>query len=283
MAKVDQLMENKFILELIKKDIEELKLLVDSILEKENPEQLLIDISKAKAKTLLQEFDLLKASEINTFEETQPVKETVTSRIEEVEEKKNEEIIEKESVVLEEIIEDKTTDILIEEKQEHERKVEIIEEELKIEPKEEEAAVEKEIKIEETPQVIKENEVKIEEKLEDTSASVVEETAPEKKVLGEQFIKEPSLNDRLSETKIESKIKAQPIKDLKAAIGLNDRFMYTRELFNNKQELFLSTVEAIDKAEGLNAAIEYLDKNFTWPKNDVSLKFIELIKRRFEN
>jgi hypothetical protein len=105
----------------------------------------------------------------------------------------------------------------------------------------------------------------------------------EKKVLGEQFTKEPSLNDKLASTNLhELKIKAQPILSIKGSIGLNDKFLFTRELFGNDISRFESTIEHLDRSTTILEAIEYLENNFQWTKSDTSLKFMNLVKRRFE-
>jgi hypothetical protein len=118
------------------------------------------------------------------------------------------------------------------------------------------------------------------------SSQIIETTKPptEKKVFGEQFSKEPSLNDRLAaNTYHESKIKGKPITSLKGAIGLNDRFLYIRELFASNNELFDKTVDFIDRSDSLVVALEFLEKNFQWTKSEASLKFMDLVKRKFYN
>ncbi len=106
----------------------------------------------------------------------------------------------------------------------------------------------------------------------------------DKKVFGEKFSKEPSLNDKLSSgTAYESKIKGKPVTNLKGSIGLNDRFLYTRELFGNDSARYDEAIEKLDQFSNLLEAIEYLEKNFVWVKNNTSLKFMDLVKRRFEN
>ena len=80
---------------------------------------------------------------------------------------------------------------------------------------------------------------------------------------------------------IEKKIGELPVRSLDKAIGLNDKFQFIRELFNNDSELFTRTVEDLDKLNNIKEAATYLNKNFKWKKNEFSLKFIQLIKRRF--
>jgi hypothetical protein len=106
----------------------------------------------------------------------------------------------------------------------------------------------------------------------------------DKKILAETFTKEPSLNEKLAAAKPhEARIKAKPITNLRSAIGINDRFLFQRELFDNDPGKFDQTVQHLDASGGLSEAIEYLESNYQWNKTETSLKFIELIKRRFQN
>lgn len=104
----------------------------------------------------------------------------------------------------------------------------------------------------------------------------------EKLVVGESFQKERSLNDVMSETKSgESKLTNGPITSLRAAIGLNDRFFFIREIFENNTEKYNMIIDKLDKLETIQQAVEYLKANLSLQKNDTSLKFVDLLKRRF--
>jgi hypothetical protein len=104
----------------------------------------------------------------------------------------------------------------------------------------------------------------------------------EKAVIGETFQKERSLNDAIGEQKsTESVLTNGPISSLRAAIGLNDRFLFIREIFNNNTEKYNTVIENLDKLETIQQAVEYLKANLSLQKNDTSMKFVELLKRRF--
>lgn len=156
-----------------------------------------------------------------------------------------------------------------------------------------EETIEPEIDFEEkTEEIIEEKNTEPEEitekkeqpKIEKETVEIQSENEPvDKKIIGEQFTNEPSLNDRLVRGKQqESKIKGKPVTSLKTAIGLNDKFLYIRELFENNSEKFSNAIDALDKSEGLIKAVEYMEQNFKWSKNETSLKFMELVKKRFE-
>ena len=80
---------------------------------------------------------------------------------------------------------------------------------------------------------------------------------------------------------ISRKLQEKPIKDLFTAIGLNDKFLYIRELFNNDSDSYTRTIEAINRLNGFNEAVKYIDSSFKWDfeKHEVQ-KFLELVRRR---
>ncbi len=114
---------------------------------------------------------------------------------------------------------------------------------------------------------------------------VVQEQNDVKKTVAEFFVHEKSVNETIASEKktVDHKLAISPLSKLEAAIGLNDRFQFIRELFNNDAGLFNQTVKQIDQMPDINAAVTYLNSNFKWRKNETSLKFAQLVKRRFSN
>lgn len=109
-----------------------------------------------------------------------------------------------------------------------------------------------------------------------------ENPVQEKILVGHSFQKERSLNDVMSENKSgESKLTNGPITSLRAAIGLNDRFLFIREIFGNNTEKYNLVIDKLDKLETIQQAVEYLKANLSLEKNETSLKFVDLLKRRF--
>jgi hypothetical protein len=77
-------------------------------------------------------------------------------------------------------------------------------------------------------------------------------------------------------------IKMQAVDDIMVAIGLNDRFLFIRELFNNDPGLLKSTINELNKKSSWEDAIAYLDENFDWDPEDPTLMlFLSFVKRRF--
>lgn len=105
------------------------------------------------------------------------------------------------------------------------------------------------------------------------------------KRLGDSFLKEKSVNDIRSDdlSKLEHKLSNLPLSSIQSAIGINDRFQYIRELFEGSADNFVKAVADLDSMNDMKEAVDYLQTNFKWKKNEASLKFVNLIKRRFPN
>jgi hypothetical protein len=103
--------------------------------------------------------------------------------------------------------------------------------------------------------------------------------------LGDRFSKERSINDLINveNTKLEHKLSNRPVTSIQSAIGINDRFQYIRELFDGKPEIFINTITELDAKKDIKEAVAYLQQNFKWKKNETSLKFVNLVKRRFSH
>ncbi|WP_346857097.1 hypothetical protein [uncultured Draconibacterium sp.] len=104
--------------------------------------------------------------------------------------------------------------------------------------------------------------------------------------LGDSFSKEKSVNELLAgddSGKLEYKISNSPVSSLKSAIGINDRYQYIRELFEGNGDAFTKAVTDLDALNTIQEAVNYLQQNYKWKKNDTSLKFVNLVKRRFPN
>ncbi|HEX2934031.1 MAG TPA: hypothetical protein VHO72_01640 [Bacteroidales bacterium] len=81
---------------------------------------------------------------------------------------------------------------------------------------------------------------------------------------------------------LSKKMQSQPVSDIATVIGLNDKFLFTKELFNNDTDLYNQTINKLNKANDFNNAIQYIDSNFKWDFEDPAVqKFLELIRRRF--
>ena len=77
-------------------------------------------------------------------------------------------------------------------------------------------------------------------------------------------------------------VKMQPVDDIMVVIGLNDRFLFTRELFDNDAEKFTKTIYALNQKENWDQAFAYMDEHFQWNAEDPTLiLFLSFVKRRY--
>lgn len=99
-----------------------------------------------------------------------------------------------------------------------------------------------------------------------------------------------SLNDKLSkqvaDVSLLSKLRKKPVEDLVKSIGINERYLFTKELFKGNSEAFMQHVRAVNAVNSYEEAQQYLEKevipNFNWDANNPALnEFLDLVQRRF--
>jgi len=111
---------------------------------------------------------------------------------------------------------------------------------------------------------------------------IAEEFTAVRKTLNETFGEQHQMvNDYLTPEKDETVYRLTPLQSMWEGIGINDRFLFIRELFSNNSVRFESTVDEIDRLESIQDAVNYLKLNFKWNKTEASQKFLVLVKRRF--
>jgi hypothetical protein len=121
---------------------------------------------------------------------------------------------------------------------------------------------------------------------EEPAASVKKESG----ILAEK-IRPPAynpINETLAQknpvTDLSSRLQTAPLVTIASGVGLNDRFLYIRELFQGNSDLYGKTVSKLDAAGSLNDALDFIDRNFDWDKeNSTVQKFIHLVHRRHGN
>ena len=321
-------MDKRKLIQIIEKELEELKILSAEIAENENGPSLIIDLTLSKARLLCQEIELLReftakenAIPINTEknEEEQVDKDDVSDvnisdpelEIVDFEEPEFDETPESEDddeMDSEDIDEDET------ENEDSDDNLEDVEENAEgliefgvnnddIEEEEEKPQAKPTIESTELKTGAQSGvrQISIDDTNDDDLESVKvtpnhgvadrpvmreipkpEELVREKSVVEESFQKERSLNDSIGETKsAESQPTIGSISSLRAAIGLNDRFLFIREIFANNTDKYNTVIDHLDKLETIQQAVDYLKANLTLQKNETSMKFVDLLKRRF--
>ena len=97
-----------------------------------------------------------------------------------------------------------------------------------------------------------------------------------------------SLNEKLKEDRIEvvTALQGTPIRDLKKAIGLNDRYLFVHDLFRGDENMYERSLKTINGFNIYPEAQYWIQRELkvklSWPDNSETVKlFDQLIKRRF--
>jgi len=93
------------------------------------------------------------------------------------------------------------------------------------------------------------------------------------------------INETLSQQKtggdLSSKWQTAPLASIVAGIGLNDKFLYIRELFNGDNALYSNTIKYLDTTCSLEDALNFIRQHFNWDEKDgTAQNFLNLVHRR---
>lgn len=73
-----------------------------------------------------------------------------------------------------------------------------------------------------------------------------------------------------------------PVTDITKAIGINDRFLYQRELFRGNKADFDTAIAAINSSSSYNQAYIFLKQSYGWDETDATVEaFLKAVHRRF--
>lgn len=97
-----------------------------------------------------------------------------------------------------------------------------------------------------------------------------------------------SLNDKLKQSRIDlgETLTEVPIRDLKKAIGINDRFLFINELFRGDENMYERSIKTINSFSILPEAEYWIQRELkvklAWDDGNETVKqFTQLVKRRF--
>lgn len=97
-----------------------------------------------------------------------------------------------------------------------------------------------------------------------------------------------SLNERLKQSKIDlgDTLTEVPIRDLRKAIGVNDRFLFINELFRGDEAAYERSIKTINSFSIFPEAEYWIQRELkvknAWDDSDVLVRqFYQLVKRRF--
>jgi hypothetical protein len=104
-------------------------------------------------------------------------------------------------------------------------------------------------------------------------------------IIAEKFTTESSINENMAgsrEGDLDSKLIGQPIESISRNIGINDRFLIIRELFDGDSDGFGKLVENLDKAGDLQAARKLIEEHFAHKPDHEGVSILtNLVKRRY--
>ena len=123
--------------------------------------------------------------------------------------------------------------------------------------------------------------------IEDTSATI--ESSEDKPIPEETKSEEADVTsqpDPSREKNVEEKLKRIVVTDLNSAIGINEKYLYSSELFKGSTEELSNAVKVINELHSLSEVQNYiadLAGRFNWDlENQTTLNFIELVERKFD-
>lgn len=99
-----------------------------------------------------------------------------------------------------------------------------------------------------------------------------------------------SLNEklRIEQLELASKLQEGPIKDLKKAIGINDRFQFIQELFKGDEAMYDRSIKTINGFENMAEAEFWMQRELKlklgWSdEHPLVRQFDQLVRRRFSS
>ena len=179
-----------------------------------------------------------------------------------------EEVVEAEPIV-EPIVEPAVEPIVVEEEQPAEEEQPVAEEQ---KPAEEEQPV-----AEESKSV--DSEVEALKTRKSAMYALYEESAPTP-TLGDTFGEKRALADMIAAPK--GVAESRQVESLASAIGVADRFMLIRELFDNDEVAYQSAIEQLDSFGSFDDCMVYIAENFSWRASSDGAKYMmELLQRKY--
>jgi hypothetical protein len=98
----------------------------------------------------------------------------------------------------------------------------------------------------------------------------------------------PSLNDKLkqSKTEVADRLGDMPVKDLRQAIGINDKFLFIQELFRGDIDMYERSIKTINECHTLQEAEYWIERELKirqgWLDDTRPVQhFYTLVKKRF--
>lgn len=119
---------------------------------------------------------------------------------------------------------------------------------------------------------------KQEEEEEETQTSLLDAIGTDDESINESLMDE-------DDNSLASKMQKSPLSDIKEAVGMNDRFSYINELFEENTEAYNKAIEQLNTLNNKVEAKEQLSEmavQYDWDlENKLVQKFVEIVERRY--
>ena len=269
-------MDFKSTIDIIIKDINELRDIVDDLKSYPEVPPLQVEIAKSKCRNAVEILELLKSVPVETHKkepEIKKVTETNNSIVNEIADKKDSESASV-TTIIETVSETKVdleTSTTVDTETEIETK-KITEELIETFEKEEYFDIEEETIVPEIPASEKIEQIREKRKKEKTGSVIY----------AERFSSNPnSVYDRLSGTKPSDSSKGRKSSNLFELIGLNDKFLFIREIFNGDSNLYSTAINRLNNTNTFTEANEIILEYVDDEKDEAYQTLVELVKRKF--
>jgi len=107
-----------------------------------------------------------------------------------------------------------------------------------------------------------------------------------KSILADRFSQTGTLGDKISPVRqdeaISTAMHSKPIADIGAAIGINDRFYFIRELFSGDAIAYSDTIRRLNNSASLGEAMRILDESTVMGSDPAAQSsFVDVVRRKF--
>jgi len=86
-------------------------------------------------------------------------------------------------------------------------------------------------------------------------------------------------NPEVSKSHVPKHLKGKPVTNLTEAIGINDRFLFIREIFDGNKDVYSQAISRLDKAANLDDAVAII-MSYTGekPENEAVTQLLDLVR-----
>lgn len=115
---------------------------------------------------------------------------------------------------------------------------------------------------------------------------IIEDVIDNKQILEDKKEIETSRVTKNSQTEhiqlIGETISSHKLADIQSAIGINDRFLFTRELFENNVDEYNTAISFVNETAKFESVMNWIKTEKKWDLEDPTVaQFIEITKRKF--